>query len=288
MIQQKILKVLTRIERGQSKIIAHFEVAESNISVRTAVKQCLAAKKVKLKPVSRNTLRKHFASLCEVIGDKSIKSVTTQDINRWIKSHPDWAAKTQLNNIKSASSLFAWLVRRGDLARNPCAAVERPKVLFKPVTILSVHEIRQLLFAAKEKDPALIGYIALVLFGGLRPTEARECRPEFLHDGKIDLGGEHCKLNDRRLVDISPQLAAWLAVPGVQIGGHKNLENRLKALGVKLAKNVLRHSFCSYNLPLFGEEKTAKMANNSPQKLRDHYLANVSKEQAKEFAEILP
>jgi hypothetical protein len=161
-------------------------------------------------------------------------------------------------------------------------------VLFKPVTILSLPEIRKLLKSAKDKDPALIGFISLVLFGGLRAAESEKCQPEFIQNGMIDLGGEFCKLNERRCIKISSQLAAWLAVPGVQIGEHKNLALRIKNLGVSLPKNVLRHSFCSYNLPIYGVNETARMANNSPEKLNHHYLAVVSDSQAKEFSEILP
>ena len=253
---------------------------------------CIKSKKdAGLRENSLAVLKCATSSLAEKLKDKSIESVKPEDIEQWLSSHPKWSQKTKLNNYKFASSVFRWCIRRKILTYNPCSGVEPPIVTFKGVSILSLPDIRKLLTTCKESDPALLGFIVLVLFGGLRVAESARCKPENVAKGVIDLGGEQTKLNLRRCIKISPQLAAWLSVPGVEIGG-KKMHQRMKTLaalaGVELTKNCLRHSFCSYTYPLLGAAATARAANNSENMLSRHYLGMVTDADAQAFAEILP
>ena len=263
----------------------------SAITVAEASAQCQKSKEVRLRKSSLAAFKSAMASLARHCGTKSIQSVNTGDLDDWLEAHSEWKPKTKLNNLKYASSLFAWCVRRELLVRNPCVGVERPKVLFKPIQILPINDIAALLETCQKTDPALLGFICLVLFGGLRVTESARCTPADLANGRIDLGGEKCKLGNRRGIPINPQLAAWLAVPGVEIGG-KNLNNRMNVLAknanVVLTKNCLRHSFCSYNLQLIGAAATARAANNSEAILNRHYLANVTLADAQKFEALRP
>jgi site-specific recombinase XerD len=238
-----------------------------------------------------------FKSMSGWFGQKPAIAVTPDDIKAWLQSHTEWSAKTKLNNLKYASSLFVWCVNNRILTYNPCKGVIRPAVPFRAVKILTVSSIRQLFKTCQENDRAMLGFLSLVTFGGLRVMEARRCLASNLTKGKIDLGGDSCKLNDRRCLDISPQLGAWLAAwqsDGQLYGtvGVPSFSKRLKSLiklsGVALPKNSLRHSFCSYNLELHGSEATARAANNSPAMLNRHYLATVSKEEAEEFLALMP
>ena len=238
-----------------------------------------------------------FRSLGLAIGSKPIQYVTSDDISAWLSSHTEWAMKTRINNYKQVSSLFNWCVKTNRLQRNPCVGVERPIVPFKPVQILTVANIRKLLAACREHDPALLGFFSLVLFGGLRVAEARRCATSELMNGRVDLGGDKCKLKNRRAFKMSPQLTTWLSAwqsDGKLYGavGVPNFSSRIKAVikqaGVVVPKNSLRHSMCSYNLQIHGAMTTARMANNSETMLNNHYAAMVTDEDAKAFSEILP
>ena len=297
----KFLK-LPQIE--QAKVLRRYEEenSQTNVTVQAAGEKCLTAKRdAGRRKNSLVALGCTLRSIGAAIGAKSIQAVAAADIDGWLSSHPEWSPKTKLNNLKYASSLFAWCVRKRMLTFNPCMGVERPVVPFKAVKILTVAQIRQLLKTCCEEDPALLGFLALVLFGGLRVAEARRCKTSNLANNTIDLGGESCKLNERRCVKMSAQLQSWILVwmqrsaawaeadGGVEV---PNFANRLKSLvklsGVALPRNGLRHSFCSYNLELLGADATARAANNSPTMLFKHYAAMVSKEDAQAFAGILP
>ena len=293
----KFLK-LPQIE--QAKVLRRYEEenSQTNVTVAQAAGKCLAEKKLSGKRGnSLAAARGTFNSMIAAFGNKALAAVLPDDIKTWLAAHPAWSPKTVLNNQKYAASLFNWGINNRILTYNPCKGVLRPTVPFKPVEILTVAQIRQLLKTCFEEDRALLGFLVLVLFGGLRVAEARRCLSSNLTKGKIDLGGESCKLNVRRCVDISPQLGAWLGAwqsDGGLYGkvGVPNFANRLQSLvklsGVTLPKNCLRHSFCSYTLELRGADATARAANNSPAMLFKHYAAMVTKEDAQAFAEILP
>ena len=293
-------KFLKLPQTEQAKVLRRYEEdnRQMNVTVQAAGEKCLAAKtdagRRKNSLVAFGcTLR----SMTAAFGAKSIQAVAAADIDGWLSSHPEWSPKTKLNNLKYASSLFAWCVRKRMLTFNPCMGVERPVVPFKAVKILTVAQIRQLLKTCCEEDPALLGFLALVLFGGLRVAEARRCKSSNLTNSTIDLGGESCKLNERRCVKMSAQLCAWLSAwqadgqlyGAVDVPDFAHRLQRLqKVSGVTIPKNGLRHSFCSYHLELIGADATARAANNSPTMLFKHYVSQVTKEDAQAFAGILP
>ena len=230
---------------------------------------------------------KSFAKACQ----KPAGEVVAADIETWLYAG-DYTPQTRKGRHTALSTAFNWLVKRKMVAGNPVAAVDAPAVAFKSVQILSVKNIRLLFETCHASDPALLPFLSLVLFGGLRVTEARRCKAENLINGVIDLAGESCKLNERRCIKISKQLEAWLAVSpfsSVEVPKFfKRMVALRKASGVAIPQNALRHSFCSYHLPIFGADATARAANNSPQMIYKHYAAMVTDEDAKEFANILP
>lgn len=282
----------TPIEQTEALKFLEEKEKQSRLTVEQAAQQCRDAKRAAGR--RENSLSASdcaFRSMVKAFGGKPIQSVATADLNQWLDSQVKWSLKTRLNNIKYAASLFSWCIKQDFLVRNPCAGVERPKVPFKPPGILSLPQIRQLLGACRQHDPALIGYISLTLFGGFRVAESARCVAADISGETITLTGERTKLNLPRRIKISPQLAAWLAIPGADIGGRR-LNRRLNALaklaGVTLTRNCLRHCFCSYSYPVLGVIATARAANNSEAMLAKHYLNAVTDEDAKAFAEILP
>src|ERR1019366_7701358 len=244
-----------------------------------------------IRPNSRGALKCTLNSICRSFGGKRVGYVTADDLMTWLAENQAWSPKSRLNNFKYASSFFSFALKQKYRKDNPCTDCERPRVPFKGVSILPVADIKKLLSTCYQSDPALLGFIVLVLFGGLRVAESARCLPANVANGVIDLGGEQTKLNTRRCIKISAQLAAWLAVPGVEIGG-TYLNQRMKWLktvsALSIPKIALRHSFCSYTYPLLGAAATARAANNSETMLSRHYLGLVADEDAKAFAEIMP
>jgi len=227
-----------------------------------------------------------FAAACP----KALTLITQEDIEAWLLSG-DYSPKTRKNRLIDLKNLFSWCQKRGLIDRNPTAGVETPSVPYKAAGIMAIKDVAVLLNTCKKSDPALLGYLALILFGGLRSKESARALPENIHDGIVDIGGEQTKLNVRRCFPTQPVLAAWLAVDGVEIGG-KNIYSRFVALrelaGVPIPDNGLRHTAASCWLELLGAKDAAKMLGHSESTLFKHYASKVTTADAKAFAETLP
>lgn len=263
----------------------------SDKSVSVLANECMLAKEQKgIRETSRRGLQCSLDSFA-AFTNKAIDNVTSADVDAWLASHSNWSPKTKLGRIRDVSSMFNFGVKRGFITANPCLGVERPKVPFKDVEVLPVAALKTLLETCQKHDPKLLGYICPILFGGLRHMECRRATKADFKNGMIVLSGEQLKLNERRVIKQSDQLKAWLAC-GAEIGG-VNIRWRLRAVckfaKVKMPKNCLRHSFCSYSLAAgMGFEDVARAANNSPAILKKHYLAVATDKDGKAFAELMP
>lgn len=178
------------------------------------------------------------------------------------------------------------------VAVDPCDGIGAVKVERKPPGILSVADCRKLMTAAHDHDPELLAPLTLSLFVGLRSEEVErlEWSAVKLASGLVDIPASVSKTNQRRLSEISPNAAAWLKLcHGMP---SKNLRRRLDVVvakaGIPWPSNCLRHSFCSYSLPVHGVVKTAANAGHSERVLLSNYRECVTPEDAREFWGIAP
>jgi hypothetical protein len=253
-----------------------------------AVKEHLLAKDIRANSLA--TLKNSLNSFAAFYPEETVQSITCDKIDKWMASG-DYKSKSRKNRLINVKSFFNRCVKRGLIEKNPCDGVEVPSVDFKPPEIMPVADVGKLLNTCQKSDPALIGYLALILFGGLRSKESARARPENVHDGIVDIGGAQTKLNVRRCFPVQPVLKAWLDVPGAEIGG-KNVYARFVALrklaGVNVPDNGLRHTSVSCWLPILGAEECAKMHGHSVGTMMRHYASLVTPEEAKRFVELRP
>ena len=133
--------------------------------------------------------------------------------------------------------------------------------------------------------------LALRYFAGLRTTEATGIDEKEIGTKFIEVTAAKSKTRSRRLVTVTPALAAWLAIGGVL--PLKQIHNRLRAVtlasGVPWGKSVTRHSFVTYHLAAFQSAgQTALQAGHTEQILFNHYREIVTPEVAAEFWAIRP
>ena len=287
-LTEELQTALARLLKQAVKLLGG--ITSNNKLLEDAVTEIIAAKKqagVRDNSIASLTCSlKSFAAFCP----KQLSAVTAADIDAWLAAG-DYAPKTKKNRLVDLKNLFSWSLRRGLVDRDPTTGVESPRVPFHGAAIMPVADVEKLLHTCQKIDPALIGYLALILFGGLRAKESSRALPENVHDGIVDIGGEQTKLNVRRCFPVQPVLAAWLAVPGVEIGG-KNIYNRFVAVrelaGIKLPDNGLRHTAVSCWLPILGPENTAIMHGHTVSTMMKHYASKVTKADAKAFEALRP
>lgn len=140
-------------------------------------------------------------------------------------------------------------------------------------------------------------WVCLVVFGGLRPNEARRISWEDIREGFVHIGGAKAKTRRRRLVPISDQLAAWLdaaravEAPLPPIGWDRDWRRARDRAGLKdkYSHNALRHSFASYHFALHRRaSETAAILGHSEAMLFRHYRERVSPREAEAFFGLLP
>ena len=229
---------------------------------------------------------KSFAAACH----KPAGDVAAADVEAWLYAN-DWTPKTRRGRLTDLNTAFGWLVSHKKIKDNPVTAVEQPAVTFKKPEILTVDEIEKILRACEEHDPALLGHVAMILFGGLRRAESARAEAKNVIGGIIEITGEQTKLNTARNVKINDTLAAWLAVPGVELGGKKLFERmkRIRELaGVEIPQNALRHSAASYWREYLGGIESARMLGHSETVALKSYAAKVTPEEARRFVALRP
>jgi integrase len=259
-------------------------------TIRKLCDECLDEKaKNEQSKAYRNTLKNTLNRFCEAFGEREVKTLTAQEVGSWLNGG-GWEAITREHYLTDIHTLFNFAIRNKYAAFNPALDVPWPKVTKKPPGIFTPDQCLELIDATLKHDPELMPWLALVLFGGFRPKEARLVEWSGVSDEFIDLPAGATKNNDRRLVRKTDALKAWLSLGGdLPVRNLKRRLNRVRSkTGLPWPHDVLRHSFCSYAVPIWGTVETARMADHSETVLKDHYLARVTKEAAEKFWSIMP
>lgn len=265
----------------------------SSVVMKDAVKECIAAKKASGK---RWTYVRKFSSHLTSfqIGREDVQcaKVSREMVEAWA-----WSGKTEKvvpitarSRIIDIGTFFSFCVKRKWCLHNPVESIEPIMLEDKPPGIHTVKEAETLLKSCLEHPDGhkVLPYVALGYFGGLRPAEALKLKPEDIGKDLINVEGEKAKTRRRRLIPINDTLKAWLAVSAIPRvkNFHRDFE-RVKA-GIPWPHDVLRHSFCSYGLPIYGATKIAEWAGHSEQILFAHYRERVKPDDAAKYWALRP
>ena len=111
----------------------------------------------------------------------------------------------------------------------------------------------------------------------------------------IEIEAKDSKTGYRRLTELMPNLADWMAdyrdKNGLLASGkaYRELSGFAKSKGIAWSPDVMRHSFISYAVALTESVgKVALWAGNSEAIIKKHYLKMVTKKEAEAFFAILP
>lgn len=223
-----------------------------------------------------------------------VSSIGREEVEKWIRGG-DPALATMRSRLINVQTLFNFCIKRKWLVENPVKEVEPIMADTRPPGIHTPENTRALLACCLANDPSVIGYIAPILFGGMRPIESANLEAHQIRDGLVEVTPEKSKTRRRRLVPINPTLAAWLAVAGVRYGMDANCIRLVKIRKLLSREapfpwphDVLRHSFCSYGLPKYGASKIAEWAGHSEQILFAHYRERVRPDDVERYWALRP
>lgn len=205
----------------------------------------------KWRPDTARAYRSIFARAIKAL-PADVRDHRREVVQAWIESGGVYFHNQALRTL---GTFYRWLVRRGDLTALPIAGLELGRTPSPARLILTVPDARALVEATAERSPAVVPYLALGLFAGLRPSETCRLRACDVGQEMVRLEAAVTKMDQARTVEVRPNLREILSefpLPPVGVldpTGHRlrqELGRVAKAVGVGLPHDVLRHSFASY------------------------------------------
>jgi site-specific recombinase XerC len=266
------------------------------ITLQDAVRECLLSRKLlNVRACYYDQFERALGRFVDGMkGVTHLDQVTPDMISTWLAAQ-DWSPRTRKNHRCDVATLCNWAVEHDYIKSSPCKKVRNPIQDDKPPGILSVDDMALLLTRAQERDPGMVPFIACQAFGGVRASEVmRITREENIREGYIRLEGQHTKTRDRRLIQIDETLRAWLECPGSL--APKDTARRLCRLRqgfegetvIEWPQRALRHSYCSYALPIHGATRTALQCGHSEAVLMKCYRELVTREEAERYFALRP
>src|SRR5262249_6831239 len=243
-------------------------------------------------------LRKRFTHFCRDFGDRTIASVTVEEIDNWLRALP-LSPKSRANYRANIGVLFSYAKKRRMISENPIEFTAKPKLVDKPPQIFTVDELRTLLEAAQSVSADVLPMLAIGAFAGLRDAEIKrlDWNEIDLARGHVEVKAAKAKSARRRIIPIQQNLAAWLR-------SYSGMKGRLVPAAARIKierarknadltgwpKNGLRHSYASYRLAACHDAPrvATELGHTSPHMLYSTYRELVLPEEADRYWKIEP
>ena len=234
-------------------------------------------------------------------GDNMVGSFKKPDalkfLDRFLNKPPTWKAyKRALSRFFTECVNMEWSTGNpfGNLSAPMCKPPERQ--------FLSVADTRLALQSVLKRQPKLIHFLTLGLFAGIRPIESLRLTSKHLNlkTGYIHLDAGITKSHSykERVVPINDTLRAWLnaypfEVKPVPVSDICYIDKVIKQCADldhwPRTQDNLRHSWCTYTFGLTNNSaETAALAGHSEAICMKHYRGRVTKEEARQYFDILP
>ncbi len=282
--------------------------------VQDYVKRNLVAQKIKLRDAVGNYLeslstrelsKSHISTVSVRLQrfaremPESLGSISVATINEYLRRFPDLV--TRRNERAVLSRFFTWCQMQGWLDSDRSHAVARSDAVRRlPVRdpqIIPPKAMLRLLAGAKFNYPDLIPSLVLGGFCGMRRAEiGRLVGSQVDLDRKIImLSSEVTKTRRRRVIHIPDNAVEWLKAfwpsDGLFIPAQMARRRGLlcKAVGVRIPKNALRHSYVSYAVELTRDAAhVAEQCGHSLTVLQNSYKNIATPDDAARWFSIVP
>jgi integrase len=265
-----------------------------------------------LRPPTKVNLRNRVRNFVKGVANKRVIDVMPEHVETYLAAR-NVSPDTKDADCRAISSFFTWCMKgkRHWCINNPCYAVEiegRTGDDDREPVVLPVEECESLLRAAEAFEGGrLVPYVALCLFGGLRPFEAARLSWDQVNlgDKEIRLKGQQTKTGKGRIVEVCPTLKAWLnRYKGRDEIYRAGFEPELREVRASIGygepteenkdlkpwvPDILRHTAISHYFRATGSYgRTAEQFGNSEGVIKKHYQSRVSSKDTKRFYALRP
>jgi integrase len=284
----------------------HADRQRNRMTIAEGVEAFLAYKKPRIGERHLCGLKGHLVRFARTFGTDHVDAVTSEAIEAWILGIPGISAVTRNKHRTSLKAFFAHAARKGQkwCEHSPLGDLAKERVATKEPKAYSPADAVKIMEAALSLSSPILPALALGMFAGLRPSEARALDLAVINfdsDGfrtpAFHPTGEPTKTG-ARVAPLTPACKAWLGSQTRRRGlawddtpEEYQVEMRavLEAAGVKGIYDGARHSFISYRTAEIRDvARVADECGNSPNVIKRHYREIVTGEAAKKFFSIRP
>ena len=244
--------------------------------------------------------RKRFRSF-----DKTLATdVQPKALSDILDRMPAASRNAKMRYLRAAFNLG---IKRGYLRENPIARLDFRELANAEVEVFTAKQVEKMLNYALEHDLALLPFLILAFFCGVRPAgELEKLTWASVHlTGKpeVEIPASVSKTRRRRFVDLSENALAWLQAYRLRGGVTKgrvttyrtqNLRNHRRAAqeaaGIeRWIQQGMRHTFCSAWLAKHHDiNRLILMAGHSATVTWENYHRGMSQTEAEKFWAINP
>jgi integrase len=248
------------------------------------------------------TYKHVLRSLARAVPLRLAHELTAGEVRAWLRG-TGWSASTQNKALGHVRGLFKWAVMNKHAGCDPCEGMERATVTKQEIEDLSLRECEGLLMTGL-RVPRLMPFLVLGLFRGMRRSELQRLRFEELDlvEGTAIAAARKVKTRQRRVVEISGQMMAWITASGWRSEMMRTgpvAPSNLKEVWPKFWKlaglsswphNGLRHTFASMHYAMHQDEAAlqAILGQRSKDVLHSNYRALKTRREAEGFWGLMP
>lgn len=227
------------------------------------------------------------------LGDRFLHEYSVDECKMLVQNQPSPHIAALIKRIMHA--LWAYAIQQDMCTSNIWDKIGTIKLPDKPIEILTVPQAQMLIDAIVSNHPQLVGYYAVGLFAGVRPTELQRITQDNIRDGYLYLDGSVTKTKLTRSIKIADNLQQWLGkyeyyAPRRRqlVRSHATICNALN-IG-EYPKDVLRHSYASYLYELTRDAPlvAAELGHTTTTMLFKHYRALAPAGSGAEYFSIVP
>ena len=231
---------------------------------------------------------RRFMKRCPGLSKRRVRSITPQECAEYIETAFDTPRQRQKARL-ILSGVFGTAMKRGWCDANPVSKVEAPRVVEKPVPILTPQEIEQITTTAETyQGGSCAAAVGMMLYAGIRPHEVAR-----LTWAQVDLQARaiyilprHSKTGGARRVSIHRPLMRILSrhqQPDTETICPRNWLHHWRELrraagwdspAHRWPQDALRHTFASYHLSHFRSfaELQVEIGHRDSALLRTRYV----------------
>lgn len=259
-----------RVKRARSCIAAGAEALrqqERTVTFEKAVEEALAARRDRRTRTVYDFryFTRRFMLRCKGLAKRRVRSITPRECAEYIEKAFGTPRQRQKARL-ILSGVFGTAVKRGWCDANPVARVEAPRVVEKPVPILTPQEIEQITTTAETyQGGSCAAAVGMMLYAGIRPHEvARLTWAQVdLQERAIYILPQHSKTGGARRVTVHKPLQRILRkrkgedneliCPANWLHHWRELRHAAGwgSPAHRWPQDALRHTFASYHLSHF-------------------------------------